>query len=102
MALTNAQLKERKSLLEDIEKSELKIAGHTAVIEKGTGLTNKQLRDMATNREKATQELKKQRKELSDIQKDEDKINAFEHTEAHKILVEKTEAKNEDYVKGLC
>lgn len=76
MALTNAQLKERKSLLEDIEKSELKIAGHTAVIEKGAGLTNDQLRKMATNREKATQELKKQRKELSDIQKDEDKINA--------------------------
>jgi len=33
---------------------------------------------------------------------DEDKINAFEYTESHKILVEKTEAKNEDYVKGLC
>ncbi len=76
MALTNAQLKERKSLLEDIEKSELKIAGHTAVIEKGTGLTNDQLRKIATNREKATQELKRQRKELSDIQKEEDKINA--------------------------
>ena len=40
--------------------------------------------------------------ELNDYLSDEDKINAFEHTEAHKILVEKTEAKNEDYVKGLC
>ena len=39
---------------------------------------------------------------LNEYLSDEDKINAFEYTESHKILVEKTEAKNEDYVKGLC
>ena len=39
---------------------------------------------------------------LNEYLSDEDKINAFEYTESHKILVEKTEAKNKDYVKGLC
>ena len=39
---------------------------------------------------------------LNEYLSDEDKINAFEYTESHKILVERTEAKNEDYVKGLC
>jgi len=76
MALTNAQLKERKRLLDEIAKSEEDIAAHTAVIEKGEGLTNKQLEDRARLRAKDQQTLKENRKLLADIQKDEDKINA--------------------------
>ena len=76
MALTNAQLKERKRLLDEIAKSEGDIAAHTAVIEKGEGLTNKQLEDRARLRAKDQQTLKDNRKLLADIQKDEDKINA--------------------------
>ena len=39
---------------------------------------------------------------LNEYLSDKDKINAFEYTESHKILVERTEAKNKDYVKGIC
>ena len=76
MALTNAQLKERKRLLDEIAKSEGDIAAHTTVIEKGEGLTNKQLEQRARLRAKDQQTLKDNRKLLSDIQKEEDKINA--------------------------
>ena len=61
MALTNAQLERRKKLLDDIEKSEANIAAHTAVIEKGEGLTNKQLEKRARMRAKEDAENKKRR-----------------------------------------